>query len=100
MDNSTRIEASYLDVNASANIDDLPDVDEIIAKAKFYSKFVLQYLDLVAEKTGIPVETIMKYLLILMFVLTLVGTLKDITSNIIGIAYPLFKSIECLESEE
>ena len=42
----------------------------------------------------------MKYVLVGLLVLTLIGTLKDITSNIIGIVYPLFKSIECLESKD
>ena len=99
--NSTLLnDVSGIQINASANLDDLADVDELVAKAKFYSKFVLQYLERLSLATGVPVETMMKVALAALFLLTLIGTLKDIASNMIGIIYPLFKSIECLESED
>ena len=97
--NATLNQLEGLKYTASANLDDI-NVDEITAKVKVYSEKIVEYLNLLSVTTGIPVETMMKYGLIFLVGLTLIGTLKDIASNIIGIAYPLFKSIECLESED
>ena len=96
--NSTiQIDLNGDNIIASGSLDDLPDVDEILAQAQQFSKIILEYLQVLSDKTGVPVETMMKFALAALFLLTLIGTLKDIASNMIGIIYPLFKSIECLE---
>ena len=41
----------------------------------------------------------MKYALAFLLLLTLLGAMKSMSTNIVGIVYPLFKSIESLEGE-
>ena len=49
--------------------------------------------------SGVPPEEIFQYLIVAILLSTLAGISQNLTSNIVGIAYPLFKTMECLERE-
>ena len=72
--------------------------DDLEQKTRMITKKVLEYLDIVAEKSGMPVEQICYLLLVTVLFFTLIGTCKNIISNFVGIIYPAFKSFEALES--
>ena len=97
--NATIVNSDELVINPSVSIDDIPDVDELVEHAKAYSQLIMSYMEKLSVLTGISTEMMMKYALILIMALTLFGAIKDMSTNLVGVLYPLLKSVECLESD-
>ena len=66
--------------------------DEFEQSARQYTKIIMEYLEIVSEKSGMPLEQILQIILGVCLFFTLIGTFKEIISNCIGIIYPAFKS--------
>ena len=77
---------------ASDNNDFDDRFDEFEEKARQYTKLVLELLEDLSIKTGMPVEQMAQIVVCVCLFFTLLGTCQSIISNFIGIIYPAFKS--------
>ena len=67
-------------------------LEDLERQAKQYTKIILEYLEMLSDKTGMPVEQMLQILLAVCLFFTLIGTFKEMLSNCVGIIYPAFKS--------
>ena len=57
------------------------------------------YIEKISLDIGLPVEKLMEICLFVMLFFTLIGSLESLTIHLVGTVYPIFKSIEALESD-
>ena len=74
--------------------------EEIITeKAQHLTNQITNLFSLISEQLGLPSEQLLQICLVICLILALIGTFEQLIVNLVGILYPVFKSVQALEND-